>query len=467
MQQPYIPKKGDFFICTSDSFENAKIHHAYENEKENGELYAYFYAPGTKETAPEYIHKRLLDFPGPYFPVMLWRPEKIVGLETEFNLYRRIGRKIEDYLLTQEGYAAKIEELIRHLTKDDGEKRKEAETIIKVLTSELIGYRYKKLKTGEYIEFSDLKTGAEKGKIYYGSIADEISIKSERISLLVSHGQTVGNYRELILRQLLRKYIPSKFNVATGFIEGLKRQVDILVYDAQNHVPTFIEGDLVVIRPEAVRAIIEVKTDLTTDKLQESLQFFYDLTRPGIYKPDIPIFKGIYAFDSPYREDSSMAGAIFDFYNKPFFHPELHLDMTNDIMYLQHEITCISVLKKHCLFSQYNFANDDETGNIVPWLYSISDQRQLDVQSAMFIAILFDYLDVDYNGKLSATSGFSRIYQSKTVSMKRERKLTPDDWIPRTASQGEHDFQQPSIRARLEKIGKWFTGELSTSEFIK
>ena len=333
--------------------------------------------------------------------------------------------------------------------------------------SEKLEFEYRKLKSGEYIQFSKLKSDSEKSKKYYGSLADEIAIKSNQISLLVSHGQTVGNYREHILRELLKKYVPSKLSVATGFIEGISRQIDILIYDSLNYSPTFKEGDLVVVRRGSVRAIIEVKSNLNTDKLNESLELFYDILRPGIYKPEVPLFKGVFSFDSSYSSANSIAKCIKDFYTKPYFVEELQENMVRDVMYLYHEVTCVAVLGKYFLFSKYQHANGAETDNIVPALFSVADERDIDIQSAMFIALLFDYLDVDYYAKQSTAKAFSKLYRSETASVEFQTKLTEDDWLPRTASNNEHDFKQSSIKERLTMISDWFNGNISTSEFIK
>ncbi len=462
----YFPISGDFFVSLAESFAEAKIHRAYENDKDGNKLYAFYMVPASKGKEPQWVKKKIEEFTPPFFPSFYYRRNDITGLEKEFAAYQRISRKIEDLLLSKAGYSNLISDTIDQLIKDGKESKDDVESIIKVLTSELLIYKYKKLQSGEYIEFSDLKANAEKSRIYYGSIADEIKIKSDKIALLISHGQTVGNYREYILRELLKKYVPSKFSVATGFIEGLSRQIDILIYDSLNHSPTFIEGELVVVRREAVRAIIEVKSDLTTAKLQESLQFFYDLTRPGIYKPALPIFKGIFSFETPYVDSSSIAKCVRDFYNVPYFEEQVQKEMSRELLYLQHEITCVTVLKKHCLFTQYVLANGKESDNIIPALLSISDQRNIDVQTAMFIALLFDYLDVDYNAKKSTIKAFSQLHRSKTADIKVEIKLTPDDWFPRTASEHEHDFKQESIRKRLEKIDQWIIGDIPTTKFL-
>ena len=462
----YIPKHHEFFVSLNDSFEDAKMHQAFDNDKDDKKLYASYMIPPSDGKEAQFISKKIEEFKQPFFPSFFYRRKDIKGLESEFKLYQRISRKIEDLLLSKPNYCNLISDTVEQLIKDSSETKVEVESIIKVLTSELLVYQYKKLKSGEYIMFSDIKSNAEKTKIYYGSLADEIKIKSEKIELLVSHGQTVGNYREHILRGLLKKYIPSKFSVATGFIEGLSRQIDIIIYDSFNHSPTFIEGDLVVVRQEAVRALIEVKSDLTTAKLQEALQFFYDLTRPGIYKPELPIFKGIFAFDTPYTDAKSIAKCIRDFYSEPYFEEKVQKDFTRDLLYLNHEITCVTILKKYCLFSQYLPANGKETDNVIPTLLSVSDQRGIDIQTAMFIALLFDYLDVDYNAKQSTIKAFAQIYRSKTADIKVATKLAPDDWFPRTAAKNEHNFKQESIKNRLEKINNWINGNIPTTNFL-
>lgn len=358
-----------------------------------------------------------------------------------------------------------ITDVVKHLIRK-GEKQEDAEIIFKTILAESTMYEYKRLALGEYITFSKLKSDAEQSRQYYGSLAEEISIKSEKIALLISHGQTVGNYRELILRELLKKYVPKKISIATGFIEDISKQIDILIYDSQNHSPVFIEGELVVVLREAVKVIIEVKSNLDTKTLKETLQDTYDMTREGIFKPTIPIFKGLFAFDSKYEDTSSIANVIKEFYTVPFWVEKMQCDVTNDVQYLFNEITCVAVPNKHCLFSQYMLANNNDTDNLIPKLLSISDEKKTDIHTAMFIATLFDYLDVDLNANRSFLSAFSRLYRSRRIGIKVEAKLTSDNWVPSIRSKNEHDGTQLSIKKRFDRISGWFSGSVSTSELL-
>ncbi|MBS1596068.1 MAG: hypothetical protein JST90_17280 [Bacteroidetes bacterium] len=465
MRTDYRPKEREWFISLAYDFKDTKLLRAQLEKEDNDRLYAAYMGDLVIGEGRKFIKKPIEEFAPPYYPAFLSRREGTSDIKNEFQTYLRISEKVEDILLKDNKHSELISVVIKQLI-ESGETEDDSIAIVKVLLCEPLLYVYKELKSGEYISFHKLKTEAELSTQYYGSLADEVRVKSEKISFLVSHGQTVGNYREVILRELLKKYIPKKFAIATGFIEGLSKQIDIIIYDSHNHSPTFIEGELVVVKREAVRAIIEVKSTLDSTNLKESLQDFYNITRGGIFKPTIPVFKGIFAFDSTYSNVSSLANSIRDFYTKPFFVEEVQHDMINRVQYLFQEITSVTVLNKFGLISQYYPANGKEEDNLIPQLFSISDRRKMDVQSAMFIATIFDYLDVDLNAKKSFISAFSRIYGARTVKYVIEAKLTDDTWIPSTKSNNEHDFTQESVKKRLSKLALWFAGKLSSHELL-
>lgn len=474
----YSPHINDCFISIKSNYESVKLFFAYEEEKDGNKLYAWYYKPAVKgrkatknqsqikSEKAETISIPIEKIDPPFFPSFL-RQSDYKRVEKEAEVYWRISNLIENILLAEPNFESKIVDVENVLVTEKGEDLDMVQTIIKVLIAERMLFNYKKTQSGEYICFSEMKGGAERSKEYYGSLADELKVKSEKISLLVSHGQTVGNYREYILRELLRKYIPKKFAVATGFIEGIPNQIDIIIYDSLNYAPTFIEGDLVVVKRESVRGIIEVKSNLITAKLKEALDFFYSISYPGMFHPDLPVFKGIFSFDTSYTDSRSMANYIKEFYTKPYFDEELQESLTRDLLCLHREVSCVTVLNKFCLFSQYIPANGKETDNFIPTLFSISESKNLDVQTAMFLSLIFDYLDVDYYGKKATMSAFARLQTSDTVDIKIEAKITSDDWLPTSASRNEHDFTPDGVKNRIKKIHEWFNGEISTTDYLK
>jgi len=110
---------------------------------------------------------------------------------------------------------------------------------------------------------------------YHKSVADELEAVKQRIRNLMSnpHWLTDGEVKESILRYILRRHLPDKFQIGRGFIftsEQCSKQVDLIVYDSSFPL-IFREGDLVFVTPDAVKAIIEVKAKTTTETLSLAL----------------------------------------------------------------------------------------------------------------------------------------------------------------------------------------------------
>ncbi|GFP75410.1 DUF6602 domain-containing protein [Clostridium fungisolvens] len=112
------------------------------------------------------------------------------------------------------------------------------------------------------------------GKNYHEIISKQIHSSEKFFESLIKHNNSNGIYKEQILKNIIRARIPRTIEVASGFIkfesDVNSSQIDILLYDSR--YPTlFKEGDLVVVTPEAVRGIIEVKSTATQDELHEAL----------------------------------------------------------------------------------------------------------------------------------------------------------------------------------------------------
>ncbi|QNU61380.1 hypothetical protein HZS52_16610 [Vreelandella titanicae] len=101
----------------------------------------------------------------------------------------------------------------------------------------------------------------------------------------------------------MSNFLPKRYFVGTGFIvfindnhdlKGLhpnnteflnlkshstSHQLDIVIYDNTNYAPIFRDGDFVVLRPESVRSIIEVKGFLSDSNVSECATKFISLGR--------------------------------------------------------------------------------------------------------------------------------------------------------------------------------------------
>lgn len=151
---------------------------------------------------------------------------------------------------------------------------------------------------------------------YAGMIGEEFSSTVNRLAQIIgtSHEPSVGEYKESLLRSCIEKFIPKRYSVGTGFIvfsgespllrydgnsdgklENVKeesivdilnlkkysvsRQLDIVVFDDNNFAPIFRDRDFVVVRPESVRAIVEVKGFLTRQCAVKTVKEYIELGR--------------------------------------------------------------------------------------------------------------------------------------------------------------------------------------------
>jgi hypothetical protein len=128
------------------------------------------------------------------------------------------------------------------------------------------------------------------------------------------HWQTDGEWKESVLRSVLRRHVPGNIEVGRGFIFTPARcssQIDILLYDSTCPV-VFREGDLVFVTPDAVRAMIEVKSRATADNLSRAVQKLVMnrqivneavLSAPMDSTIFFPCFSGVFAYESEIGDD--------------------------------------------------------------------------------------------------------------------------------------------------------------------
>lgn len=101
---------------------------------------------------------------------------------------------------------------------------------------------------------------------YHESIAGELRVAKDRVRHLIGdrHWQSDGEHKEAVLRKLLRNHVAQSLQIGRGFVCGegdTSSQIDVLV--THRDKPTlFRDGEMLLVTPDAVAAIIEVKTTL-------------------------------------------------------------------------------------------------------------------------------------------------------------------------------------------------------------
>ncbi len=144
---------------------------------------------------------------------------------------------------------------------------------------------------------------------FHKSTAKEFEAIKNRVRNLIGPANwgDEGRYKESILRSIIRRFLPKNYEIGTGFVvKNLERdkkpevskQIDIIIYDT-NRATLFSDGDFVILLPEAVNGIIEVKANIENQNLTEIVEkansngFF--ISDAKIFKKEI--FNGIFGYD--------------------------------------------------------------------------------------------------------------------------------------------------------------------------
>jgi len=112
---------------------------------------------------------------------------------------------------------------------------------------------------------------------FHKSLGEELLVVQNRVRNLIGsvHWGEEGRYKEILVQNFLRKYLPEDIGIGTGFIiapdNTCSHQIDIILYQKSGKL-YFKEGDFIICPPKPVLGIIEVKTTLKSDTLAETIQ---------------------------------------------------------------------------------------------------------------------------------------------------------------------------------------------------
>lgn len=146
---------------------------------------------------------------------------------------------------------------------------------------------------------------------YQQSIAAEFLAQRDRVRYFIddSHWGEDGRYKEILLSDFLKSVVPNNVGVGTGFVRNamneLTNQIDILIYNKQ-YPCLFQKGDFVILMPDSVLGIIEVKSFasasvLTSKKNDNCKSVIQKCDENGRIIGLDSIFNGIWGYDSDIR----------------------------------------------------------------------------------------------------------------------------------------------------------------------
>ena len=111
---------------------------------------------------------------------------------------------------------------------------------------------------------------------YFKTLTDELISLKDRVRYYIddANWQADGEWKESVIRSILKRHLPSHIGVGRGFVVNTHQastQIDVLLYDKSKPI-LFQDGDFVLITPDSVKGAIEVKTKLwQSEKLKDAL----------------------------------------------------------------------------------------------------------------------------------------------------------------------------------------------------
>jgi len=210
-----------------------------------------------------------------------------------------------------------------------------------------------------------------------------------------------------------------------------------------------------VVPQKSVRAIIEVKSTLTSSTLAEGLELLAEIADWRNFPA--PIFKGIFAFGADYSGVQAIAQTIKKFYTTTEAGMPRH-----KIDYLFEAVNSVCVLNQSCLVTDvFDYSFKDLS--IAPRIYSVlSDVKDLFPYTLTFFNELFTYLDVEKLAKKVNINYFREI--DNDLIYKLETLIYDTDWQPTRRFQNEHNNDFESIWKRVSDVINWKAGAYTVQE---
>lgn len=196
----YTPQIGDYFIDAAAGYDKSELMLLLPPEQDGGDARIFSFRNPSQP---------LSGFAGDFLPSFDHTPAR----NDELQALKEIHDQIRDSMLKR---LVKFEDFLQvetYLAKEHGVSIQNVSAALKLLTANNF-LHFKEGKLG----LSDGTRAREDRRKFFGSIIEEIESKSRRISLIIAHDSTAGDYREILLRSVLTRYLPHKYHVATGFI---------------------------------------------------------------------------------------------------------------------------------------------------------------------------------------------------------------------------------------------------------
>lgn len=385
----------------------------------------------------------LKQIPNPNPTDVIIRPR--VG-SSDYNIYRQVGSAAAALLLNKR--PIELNDLIATISKQlHPVKGHIVADYVRCQVASGLLVANARLPSEVMLSLSTHGIDGERTRQFAASFAADLASYSDRIRNLIRHRPTTGNYREGLLRDLLHKYLPKRYHVASGFIFGSDRQLDLIIYDQIEYSPIFREGDLVVVTLESVRAVIEVKTVLSNQALCDALEILHTAVPSTHSGP--PIFKGIFAFERP--EQSGFIPQIKGFYNPDSEDLDESFKAIEDFYT---PITAVCVLNRSLVLVNFQKLSVSKAVILAPAAFELFNAIGRTAEAAYFIDLLGRFLRHPFEGPRQVRSVAD--FLAHELSISEPHWLYDGLWGPYEFD--DFDEQRDALAKTATAYDEWLNG---------
>jgi hypothetical protein len=121
------------------------------------------------------------------------------------------------------------------------------------------------------------------------AVALSIAAENKKIDIFIHHNLSRGIAREALLRSIIVQHTPHPFEVHSGFVYtddpkvSPAKQCDVLVYNPSKYRPYYQIDEFVVVHPNAINGMVEVKSDINDrefEKIRAMTKYAYQVRKP-------------------------------------------------------------------------------------------------------------------------------------------------------------------------------------------
>ncbi|MGH9748080.1 MAG: hypothetical protein ACRD59_18445, partial [Candidatus Acidiferrales bacterium] len=177
-----------------------------------------------------------------------------------------------------------------------------------------------------------------------------------------------------------------------------------------------------------------------------------------VEQPVVPVFKGVFAFESEYKSDVSIAERIRTFHNG--LQADGHISRRH--RYLMQGVTAVCVPHHNYVFQRYTLMEDENTFP-QPQLFSLQPEWPGDVRTGAFLGQLLSHLDIEPGPKRSQGRSFAPIFQECSTELLKA--LFGENWQATMANSSlSATLEVAGARKYVARVEAFFAGLLSASE---